>query len=258
MKAKGLFIGLLFVLSIVLINCSLISKILGSSSTDTPTVTIENYPRPDFTLDFSPFEDVGCPPDGSGRRSCEEDSPLFALGCDRIQMPSDLLGALEPALPVAVCLLEPLNHPDQPELMEAEGEYIYRTGGLMPVFVRYIIFQDGQFQLIKSEEQFRDVFAPVETEDEALSYALALRNLSAYYDLEFNPINEYFVDRLEDTHVESSPEGYSINLYHYQFFGCGPHFTRAIVLRVTEQGIVEEISSEEVYKDPSEDGLCVD
>jgi len=251
-----MFIGPLMALPIMLLSCAFFTKIFDSSPTDSPGIVIENHPRPDFTLNFSPFEDMGCPIDESGRRNCEQESQLFSLGCDRIEKPSDLLGALEPAFPIAVCLFEPMNHPDQSELME--GEYIYRKGGMLPVFVRYVIFQDGQFQLMKSEEQFRDVFAPIESEDEALGYTLALRNLSAYYDLEFNPAYEYFVDKLEDTHVESSPEGYRINLYHYQFFGCGPHFTHAIVLRVTEQGMIEEISSEEVYKDPSEDGLCVD
>jgi hypothetical protein len=201
---------------------------------------------------------VGCPLNESGLRYCEEDSPLTALGCDRIQAPSDLLGGLEPALPIAQCLVEPFRHPDQPDSTDAEGEYIYRTGGLMPVYVRYVIIQDGQFRLIKSEEQFGEVFAPVESENEALSYALALRNMSAYYGIELNPEYEYFVDELEDTYVERSPDGYLVHLYFYQFFGCGPHLTYAIDLRITDQGMIEEMNREAVYKDPSEDTLCVD
>jgi hypothetical protein len=258
MKDKVSFIAVVFVLAFILLGCSLFTGTMTPAPTSSPIVAIENHPRPDLTMDFGSFDEVGCPPDGSGLRYCEEDSPLMALGCDQIRKPSDLLGGLEPALPMAVCLVEPFRHPDQPDSIDAEGEYIYRTGGLMPVYVRYVIIRDDQFQLIKSEELFREVFAPIETENEALSYALALRNVSAYYGIELNTDYEYFVDQLEDTHVEISSDGYSVHLYNYQFFGCGPHYTYVIDLKVSDQGLIEEIDREAVYKDPSEDTLCVD
>ena len=258
MKDEGLITALLIALAVALFGCTLFTENLDPTSTSKPIVAIKNHPRPELNLDFSPFDDVGCPSDESGLRYCEEDSLLFVLGCDRIEKPSDLLGGLEPAFPIAECLFVPLRHPDQPDSIDAEGEYIYRTGGLMPIYVRYVIIREGQFQLIQSEEQFREVFAPVETENEALSYALALRNLSPYYGIELKPEYEYFVDDLEDTYIESSPDGYLAHLYYYQFFGCGPHLTYAIDLRVTGQGMIEEMNRQAVYKDPSEDTLCVD
>jgi hypothetical protein len=155
-----------------------------------------------------------------------------------------------------------MNHPEGhellDELMDAEGEYLYSYGGLWPVFVRYVVFHDDRFQSIKSEGQFREFFAPVETPDEALSYALALKNLSAYYGLELNPEYEYSVDELEDTHVKSTPDGYLVHLFSYQMFGCGPHYTKAVDLLVTDRGTIEEVAREPVYRDPSEDDLCVD
>jgi hypothetical protein len=258
MKNRVLFIALLFALVLILLGCSFFSARMEQAPTSTPVVVIENHPRPEVALDFSPFDDVGCPSDESGLRYCEEGSPLAALGCDRIQKPSDLLGVLEPALPIAECLFEPFRHQSQPESIEIEDHYIYRTGGLVPVYMRYVIFREGQFQLIQSEEQFREVFAPVETNNEALGYALALRNVSAFYGIEFNPEYEYFVDKLEDTFVESSSDGYFVRLFYYQFYGCGPHLTYAIDLLVTDRGMIEEINREPVSKDPSEDGLCVD
>jgi hypothetical protein len=85
-----------------------------------------------------------------------------------------------------------------------------------------------------------------------------LRNLSAYYSLEFDPTYEYFVNELEDTHVDVVENGYIVHLYRYQVFGCGPHNTSAVDLLITNQGFVEEVTREAVYKDPSEDDLCVD
>jgi hypothetical protein len=221
-----------------------------------------NHSRPALTVDFSVFETVGCPPDEYGRMYCEGDSPLAALGCDRIRKPSELLGGLEPSFPIGVCLVEPYRNTDEPESadarMPAEGEYFYRTGGLYPIFVRYVLFGDDQLRLIETEEEFRGIFSPIDSPDEALSYALAVTNLSAYYNLEFNPDYEYFVNELEDTHVDVVEDGYIVHLYRYQAFGCGPHNTSAVDLLITNQGSVEEVAREAVYKDPSEDDLCVD
>ena len=60
-------------------------------------VTFINHPRPDLTVDFTPFEDAGCPPDEYGRMYCEAEGTLGALGCDLISKPSDLYGGLQPA-----------------------------------------------------------------------------------------------------------------------------------------------------------------
>lgn len=221
-----------------------------------------NHPRPELTVDFSVFETAGCPSDEYGRMYCEGDSPLAALGCDRISKPSELLGGLEPSYPIAMCFIEPYRSADEPESADArtpaEGEYFYMTGGLYPIFVRYVLFGDDQFRLIKAEEEFRGIFSPIDSPGEALSYALAVTNLSAYYDLEFNPDYDYFVNELEDTHVDGVEDGYIVRLYRYQVFGCGPHNTSAVDLLITNQGFVEEVAREAVYKDPSEDDLCVD
>ena len=260
MKNRVLLSRLLFVLPIALLGCAISKETTTPPATSAPVVAIVNHPRPELTVDFS-FETAGCPTDDSGRQYCEADGPLAALGCDRIRKPSDLLGGLEPSLPIAVCLVEPFRHSDEPELMdqiEADGTYIYRSGGLMPIYTRYVVSRDGQFHLINTEDEFRDAFAPIESADEALSYGLAVRNLSAYYGQEPNPDYEYFVAELEDTHVEQATDGYLVHLFYYEAFGCGPHRTNAVVLEITHGGSIEVFSREALYKDPSEDDLCVD
>lgn len=221
-----------------------------------------NHPQPDMAVSFHAFEDVGCPPNEHGFRYCSSDSPLATLGCDQIRRPSDLFGGLEPSYPIAFCLVEPYRDTAEPGRanaeMIAEGEYFYNIGGIYPMYVRYVIFRDGQFHLIKTEDEFRDIFAPVETAGEALSYALAVRNLSAYYGLDFKPTYEYFVDEIEDTHVDTVAGGYLVHLYYYERFGCGPHITYAVDVYITTEGYIEEIGRKPAHKDPAEDGLCVD
>ena len=218
-----------------------------------------NHPRPDLAVDFTPFEDAGCPPDEYGRMYCEENGPLGALGCDLITKPSDLFGGLQPADPIARCTIEPFldQEPGEEDFPE-EGTYFYNVGGLYPRFIRYVVYTDGGFELIQNPEQFRAYFAPIESADEALSFAIAMNRTSAYFDLEFDPEYEYFVDEIEDTHVDRVDDGFQVHLFHYQVFGCGPHETTALTYLVSESGEIERLSSEPIFKDPTEDDLCVD
>jgi hypothetical protein len=181
---------------------------------------------------------------------------LAALSCEEIRKPSDLLGALEPSYPIAICYAHPLGA-DNTKMIE-EGKYFYNTGGIIPAYVRYVVLQDDQFVLIETEDEFRAIFAPVTTEEETLSYVLAVQDLSAYYDLERDPRLQYFVDEIEDTYVEVTANGYLVHLFYYEVFGCGPHLTYAVDVHVTTQGYLEVVNREKIYKDPSEDNLCVD
>jgi hypothetical protein len=227
-----------------------------------PSVRFVNHPRPDIVVDFDVFSNVDCPPDKYGFRRCSNESPLATLDCDQLRKPSDLLGGLEPSYPIALCFVEPYRNTDKPGDANAqaiaESNYFYNAGGVYPMYVRYIVFRNGRFHLIKTENEFRDTFAPIETVNEALSYILAVKDLSAYYDLEPNSKYEYFVDMIEDTHVDMVVDGYLVNLYHYEVFGCGPHITYAVDLHITTQGYIKEIKREAVYKNPAEDDLCVD
>jgi hypothetical protein len=85
-----------------------------------------------------------------------------------------------------------------------------------------------------------------------------MKRASAYFDLELDPDYEYFVDEIEDTHVERVDDGFRVHLFHYQVFGCGPHETSALTYLVSESGEIEQLSAEAIYKDPEEDTLCVD
>jgi hypothetical protein len=91
-----------------------------------------------------------------------------------------------------------------------------------------------------------------------LSYVLAVRNLSAYYGLAYDPAYEFEVDTIEDTHVAPEADGYRLHLFHYQAFGCGPHWTSEIEMHVSFEGNIEETSQAPIFRDPNLDDLCVD
>ncbi len=203
-----------------------------------------NHPAPNLTVSFDAL---------SGEVPSN-------LGCDEIQAPSNLLGGLEPAYPIAICAIynDSSGHSEELQAEIDGGQYFYYTGGLFGSYVRYVIQRDGEFILLKTEDDFREAYSPVESPEEALSYALAVGNLSAYYGLEYFEGYEYEVDTLEDTYVTPEADGYLVHLFYDQFYGCGPHWTSTVDVRVSLDGIVEEIGSEAIFRDPALDDLCVD
>jgi hypothetical protein len=204
-----------------------------------------NHPAPNLTVSFEAFNDS---------------STLAALGCDEIQTPSNLLGGLSPSYPIAICAIynDPSGHSEELTTEIESGQFLFYTGGLFGNYVRYVVQQDGEFTLLKTEEDFRKLFAPIESPDEALSYVLAVRNLSAYYGLEYLSGYEYDVDTIEDTYVSQEAGGYLVHLFYDQVFGCGPHWTSEIDVRVSVEGDVEELSPKAIFRDPNLDELCVD
>ena len=216
-----------------------------------------NHLAPDMPIAFNEFTNVGCPSSISDQ-PCGANSTLAALGCDEIQIPPSLLGGLKPSYPIAVCQL---IHDQANAETRAEIEkelYFFYTGGLFGSYVRYVIFQDGEFRLIKSEDEFRAIYAPVDTPEEALSYVLAVTNLSAYYGLAYDPAYKYEVGMIEDTNVTPEPDGYKLHLYRDAVFGCGPHWISAVDVHISFEGAIKEIGQTQVFRDPNMDEVCVD
>jgi hypothetical protein len=189
-----------------------------------------------------------------------DDTLLANFGCDEIQAPPSLIGGLEPSYPIAICAIQYIPGKATEELAaEIEsGQFFHYTSGLFGSYVRYIIYQNGEFVLLKTEEDLRKLFAPIESPDESLSYVLAAKNLSAYYGLHYDPAYEYEVDTIEDTYVTPDTDGYLVHLFHDQSFGCGPHWISEVDVHVSVEGNIEERSSRQSFRNPDLDELCVD
>jgi hypothetical protein len=189
------------------------------------------------------------------------DSTLLTdFGCKEIQAPPNLIGGLDPAYPIAICVIEYIPG-EGPEELAAEiesGQFIFYTGGLFGNYLRYIVYQNGEFVLLKTEEDMRKLYAPIESPDEALSYVLAVKRFSAYYGLTYDPAYEYEVDIIEDTYVTPESDGHLVHLFYDQVFGCGPHWIYDVDVHVSADGIIEQQNSRELFRDPSIDDLCVD
>ena len=221
-------------------------------------VQVVDYPPPSVEpLSMAAFEEAGCAIDEDGWWACPEDGPITSLRCDRIKPTDALLSALEPARPLAECLSYPTQHQqDDPAAFDAPR--LYNEGCLLPVYVRYVMFEEEEFITLNSLDDLKTAFTPLRSSEEALAYAVAATGLQAKFDLKRQANFRYLTDRLEDSHAVEATNGYEVLLYHYQICGCGPHTTTAVWLEVNRDGSLREISRTPAYENPEEDNLCVD
>jgi hypothetical protein len=207
------------------------------------TPRIIEHPQPTLVADASIF--------GPGGSAVREE-------CRRI---SDAYGGLDPNHPTAVCTKE----------WESGDQCLRESGGFIRMCERVIVHREGTFQLITTQEELRDLFAPIESADEALSYALVATGYSAKYDPEdyrlavpdrCDPGPEgyrYYVDALEDTHVVEVGNGYEINLFTSQVFGCAPHPVSSVPVQVEVDGTIIHLPKVKLFEEDSESvSCCVD
>jgi hypothetical protein len=173
---------------------------------------------------------------GSNASSTGIDANTFEerFGCMRISNASSALESLSPPLPLVECLF--LSKDDNSQ------DGIVREGCMMPLFRRYIAKQGEEFKLISSKEEFQSIFAPVETKEEALAFA----------------VEDYFpvASSIIPTYAKENEGGYQVHLFEKEICGCGTHPYYAIDYLVTKNGNVTELSREKVYDSTMQ--ICID
>jgi hypothetical protein len=180
--------------------------------------------------------------------NCDRLGLAEGFGCMRIINASPALENLSPQLPIVECLYLSEDYNSQ--------EGILREGCMMPLFRKYIIKQGNEFKLIESIEDFRSIFAPVETKEEALAFSVALTSSLPRYDTSV-PEDYFQVSSfITPTYAKETEEGYLVHLFDKEICGCGSHPYYAIDYLVTKAGNVTELSREEVFNSTMQ--ICVD
>ena len=218
---------LVLLLACLLAGCSLVDK-----------VKVIEYPPLDWSVYTHRLEETGCT--GRLQESCPE---LYALGCDTISSPPFYVGGFQPAYPVMACLHEGTDNPNP--------EYFRQPAGLDRRYRAIAIFQDGAYKLIKKED-FKDIFSPIESADEAISYAMAVTSLGARFDIDPDANVTYLVDTIEETHAEETSGGYLVYLFTSDGeMGCSMHTFYDVKVLVTREGDIQEMERREIYKSDS-------
>jgi hypothetical protein len=162
-----------------------------------------------------------------------------------------ILGGLDPSLPLARA---------STVLHYGEGEIdaVYVNQCLADQYIRYLVLFEGQIQLVDSVDGLASLFAPIDSADEALSYAVATSGLSALYDINETPDLKLYTTPVEETFVKETGDGYLVHLFHTYLCGCGPHIVRSMDVTVSKDGTITISEPVEAFSDPQYDGLCVD
>jgi hypothetical protein len=225
---------------LILTSCLPHTTIPMPSPTTPPThaIVIE-YPPLDWSVNEQRLSDLEC--DENLKESCPD---LVALGCDDIEGPRFYLGGLQPPYAVMECIHENEVLPN--------SEYYKQPAGLDTRYRSYAIYQEGTFRLIIKKSEFKKIFAPVESTEEAISYAMAMTSLQARFDLNSKDDIEYLVEVIEETHAEETPEGYLVYLFDWSHkMGCDIHPFYAVIILVTRDGDVREVERQEIFRNYS-------
>lgn len=203
----------------------------------------------DLSVDSGAFTDAGCISDGSAL-NCSSIGLDSQFNCSMIYNASDALGGLSPKLPIAECIVYDYSGG------YSQDEGVIQEGCMLPSYVKYIVLDDGEFRLIGTRDEFVSLFAPVDTPEEALSFAVALTGSSPIYDTA--PPEGYFpvASEIKPTYVEESDGGFKVHLFDMDICGCGTHPYYAVDYLVTREGNVTEISRQEAFNSSMQ--VCID
>jgi len=230
-------------LAVSLISCSFASRLLSTVQDGSPEIV--QHDKPDLPVNIQPFIEAGCSGENLYVMECAADSPLHALGCDYLSV-NTVSGGLRPGYAVATCgRRDTSGEPPNPDLFN-------KTGCLFtPLYQSVVVSVDGEFRLVNDTVSFQVLFAPIESEAEALAYAQLVTGLNAIYGWEVGDDSpyKYHVDRLEDTHVVKTDEGYIVSLFSdpEPLCGCATHTVYQRDVLVRSSGQVEIVKSMPLY-----------
>jgi hypothetical protein len=174
------------------------------------------------------------------RLDCPAGSPPALLGCEQI-LPDKSLAALSPQYALAICR----TSQPPPEL----AARFQKRGCIMPYYYSHVVNKDGVFQLLSTEAEFRALFAPLNSGEAVLSYALAATDLRAQTQ-KFDSIYKMLSEEIRPTQVLETADGFQVNLFTSTSpaCGCGLHTTDMLTLLITRDGEIKRLDAKPAYQ----------
>jgi hypothetical protein len=214
-------------------------------------LTIIQHPKPPIGVNATLYSLSNCY-DEVNYRVCSKNSPLGRLGCSRIYSAPETMGGLTPALPILLC--SPAN-PASGTTLPAH-DFVFNAGCREPLYMRYVVWKDGKYLVVRNRAELRSLYAPIESADEALGYAIAATGYTPLYSIPINKSFRFYSKRIEDSRVDETGIGYQVHLFSHNRCGCGPHPYNSIVVTVERDGTIQESAPLHLFDDPAEDSFC--
>jgi hypothetical protein len=213
-----------------------------------PFKRVESYPAPKLTVDNSRFSELGC---FESTDCLPDDLKNIPFPVSSIYPLNDYLGGLDPKLPMA-------QTGDMSFDYDKVIPSVYTKGCMGIYYVRYLVEVDGQMRLIDSTDGLKELFAPIASEDEALSYAAAVTGLTPINDFKKHLLYKHYIRPLVESHATFDGKHYTVNLFDTHVCGCGPHIVSTITVTVQQDGSFSLSEPVGAFSDPKNDFLCID
>lgn len=213
-----------------------------------PFKSVEEHPTPEFTVDNSRFAELGCFDSADCLPTDLKDiehpvGSIYAL--------DNTYGGLDPKFPMAKTGIMSFDY-------DTVIPAVYTEGCMGTYYVRYLVEVDGEMRLIDSAEGMQQLYAPIENEDEALSYAVAITGLTPLNDLDMHPFYKRYTRPLIESHSTFDGAQFTVNLYDTFLCGCGPHIVSSVIVTVQQDGSFSLSEPVGAFSDPKTDGMCID
>jgi len=215
----------------------------------TPQGKLIEHEKPALrTTDLSYFEDLNC----FDLLPCSSAIPPgLSYQIYFMERPSEFFGGLDPMIPIAKARTIDFEHdPSIPS--------VYSGRCAATIYTNYLVYLDGKVLMLDSKDKFADVFAPVESREEALSYAVAVTGYSPMYDLESIEGLEIVSRKVEETYVKKIKGEYLVHLFDYFLCHCGPFVIKSVDVTVHYDGSISVSEEADAYHDPRLDNVCLD
>lgn len=162
---------------------------------------------------------------------------------------SDHLSALTPQFPMAEVTL------DSSECTSTKSFIDPSTGFLSRKCKKYIIKNKDTYELIEDLDQLKKIYAPIDSKEEALSYAIAISGFKPEYNFTNNTNSNiiYKVNNIEKTNVKEVDDAYKVNLFNDFCFRLTEQISK-----ITKKGDLEIISNKLISEDSTNKGVICD
>jgi len=185
---------------------------------------------------------------------CTSEPQVARHGCFETIPPPEYWGGLRPYLPMLVCAKK-----DWHDSIRQDGCKVKK--GL----VYLVLIQGKEVKAITNRDEFRRLFAPIDSLEEALSYVSAVTGTYPVYDFPEKYFimgpdegGSYTVKNPRPTNVKEKEDGFTINLFDNQRCGCFRPALIEVSYFVSRDGAVKELGRQKVWEANRRYNVCID
>lgn len=159
----------------------------------------------------------------------------------------DDLSALKPSYPMAWGIKQ-----------YAYDSCLFVKGCSMPRCFGLLVLKDTSFIFLQTLQDVQNFFAPIESVEEALSYAILVTGKYSRYNFLIPVHFRKYVYKIKSTYSIEKNDYFEVGLFDYAVCGCGPHNYFSVIVKIKKTGEIISKEYHKLYSDPLENGLCVD